>query len=264
MNVIDQECELVFNRQVARETFLMGLTSRKIASAVKPGQFVMIRILQGVDPLLRRPFSVCGTEGEDVFLILYKVVGKGTTILSRIDQGERLSVLGPLGKGFDPPGPGERPVLVAGGMGIAPLVSLSRSLDPANQAFLTGYRSYHEVVASDKVGLADMEISVATEDGSLGYKGIVTQLLEDYLSSPGGGSVSLFACGPLPMLKKIATLSIRRDIPCQISLETSMGCGLGACLGCAVRATAKQDRTYQYVCQDGPVFRVQSLNWDTL
>ena len=116
--MIEQDSEIVFNKRVAARTFFMGLRSPRIVAEARPGQFVMLRVGQGMDPLLRRPFSICGIQGDDLILILYRVVGRGTAIMCDVSEGESLSVLGPLGSGFEMPHKGEKPILVAGGMGL--------------------------------------------------------------------------------------------------------------------------------------------------
>jgi len=261
--VIEQDTQIIFNKKVASGTFLMGLKSSEIVAQARPGQFVMIRVRPGTDPLLRRPFSICTTRGEDLFLILYKVVGKGTAIMSNAGKGERLSVLGPLGRGFELPEPGRKSLLVAGGIGVAPLVFLAQAVK-ADVTFMAGCRSINEMIPMDHVGLGRTDISIATDDGTAGHPGFVTELLVSYLAGYSEDHSKIFACGPLPMLKRVAALAIEQDIPCQVSLEANMACGLGACQGCAVRASKNRDRTYYHVCQDGPVFDVHTLDWESL
>jgi len=241
----------------------MGLKSSEIVAEARPGQFVMIRLSPNTDPLLRRPFSICTTRGEDLFLILYKVVGKGTAIMSNAGKGERLSVLGPLGMGFELPEPGRKSLLVAGGIGVAPLVFLAHSVK-TGVTFMAGYRSSNEMIPVDQVGLGRTDISIATDDGTMGHQGFVTELLESHLAGPAEDPPNIFACGPLPMLKRIAALAVERDIPCQVSLEANMACGIGACQGCAVTASKDGNITYYHVCRDGPVFDVNTLDWESL
>jgi dihydroorotate dehydrogenase electron transfer subunit len=258
---IDQEIEVISHRQVARDTFLMGLRSPEIARQARPGQFVMVRVRPDLDPLLRRPFSICSTQGKDFFL-LYRVVGRGTAILSQTREGDRLSVLGTLGKGFDLPGDGEKAMLVGGGIGVAPLVFLAQHLDPGSASFLTGYRSKDEVIGDGYEGLESLQdVDVGTDDGTLGYKGLITELFEARLAEQSGTRIRVFACGPVPMLKQVVNLVDRHELSCQVSLEADMACGLGACQGCAVKAARDQGRTYFHVCQDGPVFSAEQIDW---
>ena len=262
--MIKQDTEILFNKLIAAETFLMGLKSPEIVAAAIPGQFVMVRVSSGIDPLLRRPFSICGIKEEDQFLILYRVVGRGTAILAEKKEGEKLSVLGPLGKGFELPKPNQTPLLIAGGIGVAPLFFLSQTMKNPDIEFLIGFGSSKEII--DMNGIVDANVSMATDDGTTGHHGPVTDLLEEYLKKYVAmkDSLSLFTCGPIPMLKRVADIAVNGNIPCQSSMEAFMACGLGACQGCAIKADSKENRDYYLVCRDGPVFPIQSLNWKSI
>jgi dihydroorotate dehydrogenase electron transfer subunit len=262
--MIEHYARVRFNKKVAQGTFLMGLESPDIIAAARPGHFVMIRVREGTDPLLRRPFSICSIEGDGLFLILYQVVGRGTSIMSEADKGHGLSVLGPLGKGFEMPQPGETPILVAGGAGIAPIIFLAQAVGEGGALFMAGFRTSDEIVDIEACGLSDYQISIATDDGTAGHPGFVTDLLEDHLDGNKKETPSVFACGPAPMLKKVAALTQSRGIPCQVSLESFMACGVGACQGCAVQAASAEERAYLHVCEDGPVFHSESLAWRSL
>jgi dihydroorotate dehydrogenase electron transfer subunit len=257
--MIEQYTSVRFNEKVAHETFLMGLESPEISREAEPGHFVMIRVSEGTDPLLRRPFSICSVEGDSLFLILYRVVGQGTSIMSRAGKGDRLSVLGPLGKGFEMPQSGEVPILVSGGIGIAPIIFLAQRLGSRKALLMAGYRTSDEIVDKKACGLIEVQISIATDDGTSGHPGFVTDLLEDHLDGNKKETPSVFACGPAPMLKTIAALTQSRGIPCQVSLESLMACGVGACQGCAVRAASAEERAYLHVCEDGPVFHSECM-----
>jgi len=144
--MLDKNFKIVFNEQVADRTYLMGLDAPEIVAGASPGQFVMIRVGPVLDPLLRRPFSICGTLQGGILLILYKVVGRGTALMAAAEKGDAMTVLGPLGRGFSQPGREKRPLLVAGGIGIAPLFFLAQTLGEENLEFLTGYRCAAEIV----------------------------------------------------------------------------------------------------------------------
>ncbi len=262
--MIEQYARVRFNKKVAQRTFLMGLESPEIVAEAGPGHFVMIRVSEGSAPLLRRPFSICSVESDSLFLILYRVVGQGTSIMSEAGMGDRLSVLGPLGKGFEMPQSGEVPILVAGGVGIAPIIFLARTLDSGKALLMTGFRTSDEIVDKKACGLSDYQISIATDDGTAGHPGFVTDLLEDHLDGDKKGTPSVFACGPTPMLKKVAAMTQSRGVPCQVSLESFMACGVGACQGCAVQAASAQEQAYFHVCEDGPVFHSESLTWGSM
>jgi len=264
--IIEQYSEIVFNEKVVSDTYLMGFRSREMAEAAKPGHFVMIRVRSAIAPLLRRPFSICGVQGDDVILVLYRVVGQGTGIMTEIKEGDRVSVLGPLGKGFEISEIDETPLLVAGGIGVAPLFFLAQSMKGRPVQFMMGFRSDSEIIPIEQGDGLSIDLAIATDDGSAGYAGPVTDLLEAYLRERGSEkeSMSLFTCGPTPMLKKVAAMALEHNIACQASLEANMACGLGACQGCAVKAGSDEKRAYYHVCKDGPVFRVDAIDWNSL
>jgi len=262
--MIDRDTEIAFNTQVAADTYLMGLKAPEIAAAASPGQFVMIRVGSALEPLLRRPFSIGGTLRGELLLILYKVVGRGTALMAETEKGDRMAVLGPLGRGFSQPKPGKRPVLAAGGIGIAPLLFLAQRLSESKPLFLAGYRRDAERVPFDTFGLTEENLLVATDDGSVGHHGFVTDLLETHIKQAKKDSAIVYSCGPAPMLKKVAALTISNQTPCQMSLEANMACGLGACQGCAVKASIPDRITYYLVCKDGPIFPARAIDWETL
>jgi dihydroorotate dehydrogenase electron transfer subunit len=247
----------------------MTLEAPAIARAARPGQFVMLQVHQGRDPLLRRPMSVCRVPGaaRRSVQILYKVVGEGTRLLSRQPIGARLATLGPLGNGFRPTPAARgarapRPLLVAGGIGIAIFPFLAEALRSrgARPLLLFGART-----ARDLVGLAlfrprGVSARLATEDGSRGTKGFVTALLDPLLRG-NGPRPAIYACGPTPMLRAVAALAIERGAPCQLALESQMPCGIGVCLGCVVACRGGADGTlYRRVCTDGPVFEAGAVS----
>ena len=153
---------------------------------------------------------------------------------------------------------------MGGGIGIAPLIFAAQRLQNCEVTFLTGYRSGVEVIPTDDLGLGFSAARISTDDGTSGYHGYVTELLEDYLAGSLRKKRTLIACGPFPMLKRVAALALEQNTSCQVSLAAHMACGLGACQGCAVNASTQENRTYFHVCQDGPVFRAQSLEWEDL
>ncbi len=214
----------------------------------RPGQFVMVRGEWGTDPILPRAFSL--VEAGEQGAILIRVVGPGTERLSNMRPGERLKVLGPCGRGFSETDSGRRPVLVAGGVGVAPLIFMAKRLasKPKRPTFIYGAKTADELPFRSQIpALADLVVT--TEDGSLGEKGIVTAPLDRILAEPEQAQV--FSCGPEAMLTAVSKACDSADTPCQIALETKMACGMGTCKGCAVRAA---DGGYRYVCCDGPVF----------
>ena len=264
--MIEEPIELVSNREVASNIFLMGLRSSSIAKKASAGQFVMIRVRDGMDPLLRRPFSICGVLDNDIVLILYRVVGRGTNLMADLKAGQKLSVLGPLGYGFELPKKEKTPVLIAGGIGIAPLFFLAQSLKRQDLKFMAGFSASKEIVLGDFMRDIDVNMSISTDDGTEGHHGMVTDLLNEYLriNYKTKDMVSLFACGPISMLKKVTGIVTQENLQCSVSLEAYMACGLGACQGCAVKASSMEKREYVHVCKDGPVFSVDAIDWKSI
>ncbi len=260
--MIDQSVEILSNENVAENTFLLTFTSKEIAADAKPGQFVMVQVSKGLEPLLRRPFSICAVEHEGVVTVLYKTVGRGTGLLSDLGPGRRMRVLGPLGKGFRLPDPSVFPVLVTGGIGAAPMVFLARSLGSRPFTWLAGYRTAAEIPPFPELGVPLDNISIATEDGSAGEECLVTGLLENSLDA-GRELACVFSCGPSAMLKNVAAITERYQVPTQVSIETVMACGIGVCQGCSVPSSSVGGG-YRQVCLDGPVFDSVDIDWSML
>ena len=225
-------------------------------SVALPGQFVMVRGAEWGDaPLLPRPMSylTAGTTPS----ILIKVLGEGTLRMGRAEPGEPFTLLGPLGQPWRAPTVGRRPILVAGGVGLAPLLFLARELTRADPSIkpigLYGGRSVRDLPLDDELS-ALTELHVTTEDGTRGTRGRVTDVLPDLL----GPGTEVFTCGPDRMMAKVAELCAARDVPCEASLETPMACGYGVCLGCPV---ATKDGSYLYACMQGPCIDARRIDW---
>jgi len=266
--MLEEAVPIESNRKIGKGTFLMGFRSESLASLTKPGQFFMIHLARTTrDPLLRRPFSIHGIQDGNRLMILYNVVGKGTSLLSTLREGDPISVLGPLGNGFTLPRPHERALLVAGGMGIAPLFFLTQALREVQRhriKMILGFPTSQEVVLTDQLRDLDVDLSLTTEDGSLGIKGLATDHLDQHLAQELTESPVVYACGPIPMLRKVAKKAGAFHLRCYVSLESHMACGLGICQGCAVKPTKSTDKPYYYVCQDGPVFPAEMIDWEAL
>ena len=260
--MIEQSIKILSNDIVLPDTFLLRFHSPELAASARPGQFIMVKVNDRTDPALRRPFSICGTEDGSIVKILYKVIGKGTEILSNKKPGENLPALGPLGKGFALSDQAKKIFYVAGGIGIAPLLYLYQKTKLSNITFLTGFRTSNEIIDPQKVG-TQADNLIATDDGSMGYNGRVTDLLVEHLEQSEQKDICIYTCGPLPMLKAVRGICIRYNIPCQVSMETFMACGLGACQGCVIRSNIAQS-PYLHVCQEGPVFDINEIDWDNI
>lgn len=266
--MIEETVSIEFNRRIGNDIWLMGLRSEGLASLAKPGQFLMIRI-EGVskDPLIRRPFSIHGIAEGNTILILYQIVGKVTSLLSLVRKNEHVSVIGPLGKGFRLPGSKGRAILVAGGMGLAPLFFLAQALPTEarhSAKMMLGFSTSPEVILIDRIKDLGLDLSLATEDGSMGFMGTVTELFEQSVNRDLAVEPVIYACGPNPMLKKIVQGARRLNLTCYVSLESYMACGLGMCLGCAIKAAPREDAEYYYVCKDGPVFSADMIDWEVV
>ncbi len=269
--VFDQSLKVNENRRLSSSHFLLTLESDPIAAHARPGQFLMLRLAASLDPLLRRPMSVCNVVPEEPGIgarvqVLYKVVGRGTSLLANLSAGDSLPTLGPLGTPFSvssPESPPPRALIVAGGIGIAPFPFLVPTLKRSgwNVTLLYGVRRAEELVHRDWFEAQGVEVLTATEDGSEGRKGTVTPLLEEALSAVGGFGVA-YACGPNAMLKAVSARVNAAGVPCQLSLEGHMGCGIGACLGCAVPVSRGADPMYVRVCLEGPTLSAAEVLWD--
>jgi len=254
---VDLPAPIIRHERLNPEHYLLTIEAPAIARSARPGQFVMLQTRDGFDPLLRRPMSVARVlPGRRRIDILYKVVGCGTRYLSAQPPGARLRTLGPLGNGFRPPGRGRRPVMVAGGVGIAIFPFLAEDLGRRRlrPRLLFGARRKSDLVGLDFFRSRRIPMAFATEDGSAGTRGFVTRLLEP-LTRSGAEPVELYVCGPTPMLRAVGALAVRAGIPCQLALESPMPCGIGVCLGCVVACTPDdQGPVYRRVCTEGPVF----------
>ena len=273
--ILQRAAVVVENVRLAERTFRIRLHQPEIARSIRPGQFLMLKIPGTTDPLLGRPFALYDTvpddAGEPVALdVVYLVVGKMTTHLSAIHAGESMEIWGPLGNGFARFPDSDHVVFVAGGIGQTPFLAYARELlgekgyagaTPVRQAkrvsLYYGVRS-----AAFAAGVADFEqagceVRLASDDGSIGFKGFVTQMLA--ADHPAGPFVG---CGPEPMLKALARLTASWNAVCHVSLETPMACGFGACFSCVTPVRTPAGNDYKRVCVEGPVFDAATLAWD--
>ena len=277
---MQENVKIITNTKISKNYFKIILRYNNIPTLTQPGQFIEMRVSDSYEPLLRRPFSIHKVNGSDIE-ILYEVVGRGTEILSRRKPGEYLDVIGPLGNGFTYQATSHKPqatVLVAGGMGVAPLIFLAEKLadiktqNPKLKTLvLIGAETKDEILCEREFKALDCNVKISTDDGSAGFKGKVTDLLRKILATNHKPQATnkmfaacslqpaavIYACGPKPMLEEISRISCKHNIRAQVSLEEHMACGIGICFGCAV----KTKYGYKRVCKEGPVFNADEIIW---
>lgn len=265
---------IVDHRPLARDTYRVRLECPDLARAIRPGQFVMLRLPSTTDPLLGRPFALYDTvldsSGEPIGIdVVYLVVGKMTRLLTQAGVGETLEVWGPLGNGFPEPATSDAVALVAGGIGQTPFLAHVRELLGSrgyggaaarkrvdHVVLFYGVRTADLAAGIDDFRDAGADVQLASNDGSLGFPGFVTDLLA---RSPAPGHI--FGCGPEPMLHVLAQQAELRKIPCHVSLETPMACGIGVCFSCVAPVKTADGWDYKRVCVEGPVFDARELAW---
>jgi dihydroorotate dehydrogenase electron transfer subunit len=262
---VNRDVPLVRHESLGDPYVLLTFRHREIARDARPGQFVMIKAGTSAEPPLRRPFSVLKTDAtEETFTLFLKVVGQGSRSLAALRPGDVAQCLGPLGRPFDLPADGTEAVMVAGGYGIAPFLMLSEELRRRKRGgrVFYGGRTAGDLQIRSPFESLGVPLIPATEDGTLGHRGRVTEPLEAYLDGVRTPA-ALYACGPDAMLHAVARIAETRGLPCQVSLDPWMGCGVGTCLGCVVFTQgADQPRPkYRCACTEGPVFDSRLVVW---
>ena len=260
MFILLQIGKILKNKKVAKDIYEMVIQAPDIAKCSQPGQFVNLRLSDKLEPLLRRPISLHRIDREEgTFAMLYLIVGEGTTLMSEMEEGQMIDVLGPLGHGWDCDFEGDEAVLVGGGIGIAPLYPLAEELrnkgknvhlimGAKNEEYLTDIKEYENI---------GVDVRITTDDGSRGVKGFVTQVLEEMIRE--GICDYIYACGPTPMLRFVEKSALDHGINGQVSTESHMGCGLGVCLLCPNKMKAGG---YKRTCVEGPVFAIGELDYE--
>ena len=260
--MIDEKCKVIEHVEIGAGYRTLVLEAPKMAADLLPGQFVHVRVPALEASALRRPFSVFDAEDGKV-TVLYKTVGRGTAALNAVRDGDVVNVLGPLGHGFPLKCEGV-PLLVGGGYGVAPLHFLAKRYVQAaglpTPTLFIGGRTKNDLLALDRFAELGIEIRTATNDGSAGVKGLVTDPLDDELAQlrHEGRSFELFACGPDPMLKAVALRATGTGSKGWISMDRHMVCGVGACYACIQKTVRGNSRC----CIEGPVFAAEDLVWD--
>ena len=245
--------------QLHIDIFELEIMAPSISCEGQPGQFIHIKTGINHDPLLRRPLSIYDLDKEKGSItLLYKVVGRGTSLLSRLRLKDSVDLMGPLGKGFSISEKTENNLLVGGGIGVAPLIYLARVLKEKNKnvRLLHGAEDHCQLLAAEKIEKMGVDYLIATADGSAGFKGLVTELM--YMKVKPSKIDYIYTCGPEAMMAAVQAFAKKHGIPGEVSLEEYMACGVGACLGCARKLKAEDDN-YVKVCKDGPVFNMDEL-----
>ncbi len=250
-----EDFELISNRRITDGYFILELRGKEKLPGILPGQFVQVRVDNSNDTFLRRPVSVYDTDYENNSIsLLIKKVGCGTRALSELSAGAVVNMIYPLGNSFSIAGKDSRSLLVGGGVGVAPLFLLARELraGSGNFRFLLGYQSSDQIIELERFSALG-EVLIATEDGSCGHSGLVTEhpfLIE-------GDYDRIYCCGPEPMMKSVASIAKAGNKYCEVSLENTMACGFGVCLCCVTET----NRGYINTCTEGPVFNINELKW---
>lgn len=249
--------EIIENISIGFNAYKMTISIPKISNEAKSGQFVNVYTGLG-ENILPRPISINEIDSEKgVLSIIYQIVGKGSEYFAQCSVGTQLKVIGPLGNGFMIDNSKKKNIIVGGGIGLPPLVELIKHLEGENTVFI-GSRT--KPILVERLKELGAKVYIATDDGSEGFKGNVVELLNEI--KPEGEMI--YSCGPKVMLKYLAKWAAENNIPCQVSMEERMACGIGACVGCAIKIRKKGESDWQHlkVCKDGPVFFGDEVVWD--
>lgn len=260
---VNIKAKIIQIEQLKEDIYKFSVQAKEIVKNAKPGHFIEVRVLDNIEPLLRRPISIYNIEKEKGILeFIFQVKGKGTEILAKRKVGEELDIIGPLGYGTFNIKNYKNAAIIGGGIGTFPLYELAKQLKQNTSSKVTtylGFRNKNYVVLEDEFKSVSDNLIITTDDGTYGIEGFAINELKKDIEA--GKIDKIFACGPLPMLKAVQSLAIEKNIACQISLEEKMACGLGVCLGCAVK-TAKSPKDapeYWHVCKAGPVFNATDV-----
>ena len=241
---------------LAREIYSFEIQCPEVAAAAVPGQFVHIRTGNFT---LRRPISICGIDSEKGTLrIVFEIRGEGTAEIAQLNKGYVIDMLAPLGHGFTIDSDFRKVILIGGGIGTPPMLPLAQFYGE-KASVICGFRNSSAVILREDFEKSGAELILCTDDGSAGIHGFVTEPFSEM--SEKGCIDAVFACGPMPMLKRIAAVCREKNIYCEVSLEERMACGIGACLGCACRTVRNDEEYFAHVCKDGPVFNAEEVLW---
>lgn len=264
MNIYDTRTTILSNENVAEDHYLLRCECSEIAQYAQPGQFIHVLIPSGAGLLLRRPFTIYTIDGHEITM-LYQIIGEGTQRLSEMPKGASLQVLGPLGNMFDIENTSEQVILVGGGAGIASLMFLAvalrtRDIDTIG---LVGAQHQGRLLSVNDLQAIGVTVHIATDDGSVGHHGFVTEILTDILCKNELHRPTVYACGPHAMLAAAAKITTEFEVSTQVAMENRMGCAMGVCLGCVCPVRIDGNRIeYQRVCTEGPVFNATDIAWE--
>ena len=256
MKYIQDQFRIASKKAIGRDIYSFEIYCPAAAQAAVPGQFVHIRA-NGFT--LRRPISICGIDKDKGTLrIVFEIRGEGTAEIARLNEGDLIDMLAPLGHGFTLMPEAKKTVLIGGGIGTPPMLPLA-GIYGDKAVVISGFRNASAVILQEDFRRTGAETILCTDDGSMGIHGFVTDPLKELAAK--GGIDAVYACGPMPMLKNIAAICRENGIYCEISLEERMACGIGACLGCACRTVRNDEEYFAHVCKDGPVFKAEEVLW---
>jgi dihydroorotate dehydrogenase electron transfer subunit len=246
-------CDIQSKKQLTNDIFDVTVEAGALAQIARSGQFAHLYV---PGKTLRRPISICEIDRENETLrFVFQIRGEGTAQLAQLQRGETLDLIAPLGRGFSLGDSSRRAVFVGGGIGVPPLLEAAKAFGE-NAVVIAGFRNQGSVILKEDFEKNGNQVMIATDDGSLGHHGLVTDCIKDLDFDV------IFACGPTPMLKAVCKIAEERAVPCQISLEERMACGVGACLGCACKIKKDGQEFYGHVCKDGPVFDYKNVVWE--
>lgn len=259
---VNIKAKLLKKEEIAERIFKFSVQADEIIKTAKPGNFIEIRVNDDIEPFLRRPISIHNMNRENGILeFIFQEKGKGTKILSTKREGELIDIIGPLGFGTFKFASYKNLAIIGGGIGVFPLYELAKCAIAENKNVNTylGFRNKDLVVLEEEFRKVSNNLTITTDDGSYAQKGFAIDFLKKDIED--GKIDGIYACGPLPMLRAVRELALEKNIPCQISLEEKMACGLGVCLGCAVKTadSPKEAPEYWHVCKAGPVFEAKNV-----
>ena len=239
--------------ELKNQIFVLKIFNPEIASIINPGEFLNIKVSDSTFPLLRRPFSVCDVEGDYIF-IMFNILGEGTKLLAQKRKGDLINLLGPLGKGFNLEGDFDTAILATGGLGVAPFPYFIRRLGDKKEIYsFIGGKTEKDIIT---YGMKN--ITISTDDGSVGLKGNVVELIEKHINNLSSKKIKIFGCGPNAMLRRLREFCLSNNISCEVSTECAMACGFGICQGCPIESVDHPEQ-YLLVCKNGPVFNIKDV-----